>query len=276
MSTRLETDLDHFATTAQHQEIVTTPLNYEAALLSPEGYLRISDRRIALNGPIIYGTADYIEERINFFSNKNPTAPIFLVIDNCPGGSVMEGDRILRAMAASQAPVYVVLRGFAASMAAVIATEAERSFALANSLILHHQPWTFAMGNVAQQSEQLAMLKEWARRLHSGTAAKMNLTLEAFYERMYQETVTGDWEEFGDTAIGLNWVTDIVPGVREEGIRTMPTGDAPRPWWFVFFQEHQGNDATTPRPHAHGPVALPKPLPFDAYFIYNPDRRYTW
>ena len=33
------------------------------------------------------------------------------------------------------------------------------------------------MENVSQQSEQLAVLKQWAKRLHSGTAEKMNLTV---------------------------------------------------------------------------------------------------
>ena len=210
-SRRIQTLLENVDAQNDEKDVVTTSLNYDVPLVDENGFLHISDRRIALNGPIIYGTAEYVEERINFFSNQNAAAPIFIVIDNCPGGSLMEGEMILRAMQASKAPVHVVVKGFAASMAAVIATNAPRSFAMPNTILLHHQPWTAGWGNVSEQSEQLALLKEWARRLHQTTADKMGLTIDAFYQRMYEETVTGDWQAFGDRAQNLQWVTDIVP-----------------------------------------------------------------
>jgi hypothetical protein len=37
----------------------------------------------------------------------------------------------------------------------------------------------------------------------------MELDLDAFYARMYKETVTGDWEEFADEAVKLKWVGKI-------------------------------------------------------------------
>ena len=54
----------------------------------------------------------------------------------------MQGDRIIRAMNASEAPVFVVVTNFAASMAAVILAEADRSLVFRNAIILHHQPWS--------------------------------------------------------------------------------------------------------------------------------------
>ena len=99
----------------------------------------ISDRRIPLNGPITNETADYVTTRIHFFNNKDPKLPIFIVIDDSPGGSVMAGYRILKAMEGSDAPVHVVVKSFAASMAAAIATLAKHSYAYPNAVILHHQ-----------------------------------------------------------------------------------------------------------------------------------------
>src|SRR5690348_3903342 len=91
-----------------------------------DGVLTISDRRIPLNGPIWGDTADYIQERIDYFNNQSHEYPIFIVIDESPGGSVMAGYKILKAMDGSAAPVYVVVKSFAASMAANIATQAKK------------------------------------------------------------------------------------------------------------------------------------------------------
>tara|TARA_Y100000588_G_scaffold285246_1_gene302926 strand:+ start:226 stop:738 length:513 start_codon:yes stop_codon:yes gene_type:complete len=158
--------------------------------------------RIALNGPIIGGTADHITRRIHYFNNQSD-APIFLIIDDCPGGSVMQGYRILKAIEASKAPVHVVVKSFAASMATVIATDADYSYAYPNAIILHHQPWGWSVGNVSETKEWAETIQDWARRLHRKTAARMGLDLDEFYERMYKETVTGDWDEFADEAVKL-------------------------------------------------------------------------
>ena len=129
----------------ERQEIELTANNYANSkaqrLENPHqgDTLVISDRRIALNGPISFETSDYISSRINYFNNKDAGLPIFIVIDNSPGGSVMAGYNILKSMESSQAPVYVVVKSFAASMAACIATCADRSFAYPNAVILHHQ-----------------------------------------------------------------------------------------------------------------------------------------
>lgn len=236
-----------------------------------DGTLTVSDRRIALNGPIIEGTADHIERRIHFFNNRSAEQPIFLVIDDCPGGSIMEGYRILKAMEASRAPIHVVVKSFAASMAAVITTDADRSYALPNAIILHHQPLSMMFGNLAQQEEWVRVLKEWATRLHAKTVAKMGISLDDFYKRMYAESVSGDWEEFADQAVTLKWVDQLVERIREDGVREQPTDLAPTPWWY-FFGRTGAKEGGTPS----DTVRLPRPRPFDAYFLYNRDSRYIW
>ena len=103
----------------------TTPIKEPVYLADPllkDGTLVISDRRIDLNGPIFSDLADHVTERINYFNNKNEGYPIFIVINDSPGGSVMSGMRIMKAMHGSEAPVYVVVKSFAASMAAALTT----------------------------------------------------------------------------------------------------------------------------------------------------------
>ena len=236
------------------------------------GVLTISDRRIALNGPIGMDTADHIAERLDYFNNQSPEFPIFIVIDRSPGGSVMAGYKILKAMEGSAAPVYVVVKSFAASMAANIATQSKKSFAYPNAIILHHQILTGSFGNLTAQKENLKDLEEWWKRLAAPVAAKMGISLDEFIKRMYQNRSTGDWEEFGDSACKLKWVDEIAQTVREESYDKNP--DVPAAAAAVPTPARgEAQSVSSERVDANGRryVLLPRLEPVDCYYLYNPD-----
>ena len=240
-----------------------------------DGVLTISDRRIALNGPIGLDTADHIAERIDYFNNQSPEFPIFIVIDRSPGGSVMAGYKILKAMEGSAAPVYVVVKSFAASMAAGITTLAKRSFAYPNAIILHHQILTGSFGNLTMQKENLKDLEEWWKRLATPVAAKMGISLDDFIKRMYQNRSTGDWEEFGDSACKLKWVDEIALTVREESYDKNP--DAPSGAAVPPAPAHGDAQAAVQErvdANGHRYILLPRLEPVDCYYLYNPDNYY--
>jgi ATP-dependent Clp protease protease subunit len=229
--------------------------------------LVISDRRIPLNGPIWGGTADHVQQRIDYFNNQNSEYPIFIVIDYSPGGSVMAGYRILKAMEGSQAPVYVVVRSFAASMAAAITTLAEKSFAYPNAIILHHQVMWVGFGNLTQQRERLRETEEWWQRLATPIADKMGITVDAFIEQMYKKFSDGDWREFADNAVKLKWVDHIVHEITEKSIDRNPDRfDLPSAY-ALDLQEAVDDKG---RPF----VTLPRLAPFDYWHLYNPDGYY--
>jgi ATP-dependent Clp protease protease subunit len=230
-----------------------------------DGVLYISDRRIDMDGPIISGVADYVCNRIDYYNNQSHEDPIFLVIDNCPGGSVMEGYRIVKAIESSKAPVNVIVKSFAASMAAVIATLTPHSYAYPNAIILHHQMSSMMWGNMTDLEQQVETVKEWERRLHEPVAKKMGISIAEFKKRMYEAKKSGDWVEFADQAQKLKWVDDIVQEIREEGVRKKPSDEFPKPWWWrLFAKDDQGQTY----------VNLPPPAPMDAYMLYNPNRFY--
>ena len=230
-----------------------------------DGVLYISDRRIDMDGPIISGVADYVCERIDYYNNQSHEEPIFLVIDNCPGGSVMEGYRIVKAIESSKAPVHVIVKSFAASMAAVITTLAPHSYAYPNAILLHHQMSSMMGGNMTDIEQQVETLKEWERRLAEPVAKKMGISVAEFKKRMYEAKKSGDWEEFADQAQKLKWVDNIAQEIREEGVRKKPADQLPKPWWWgLFAKDDQGQTY----------VNLPPPAPMDAYMLYNPNRFY--
>ncbi|MBI3563945.1 MAG: ATP-dependent Clp protease proteolytic subunit [Elusimicrobia bacterium] len=234
-----------------------------------DGVLTISDRRITLDGPIFYGVADYVTERIHYYNNKDEKLPIFIVIDSSPGGSVMEGYRIVKAMQASKAPVHVVVKSFAASMAAVITTLAPRSYVYPNAIVLHHQIRSFMGGNLTQQKEQLEILKEWYKRLAAPVAKKVGYGLDGWTKEMYKHSSDGDWQEFGDEAVRLKWADRVVHEVRETGFVKDPDevkDDAKGKKAFALAASVDAQGRETMR--------LPRLQPFDAYWIYNPDQYY--
>ena len=274
----------------ERQEIELTANNYANSkaqrLENPHqgDTLVISDRRIALNGPISFETSDYISSRINYFNNKDAGLPIFIVIDNSPGGSVMAGYNILKSMESSQAPVYVVVKSFAASMAACIATCADRSFAYPNAVILHHQISSGSFGNLTIQRENLQEIEEWWRRLAEPVALKMGLTTEEFIKRMYDQVSSGDWSEFGDKAVQLKWVDHVVKEIRETALvkspdanrsgPALPVGPVPVPRPQTGLESSISSQSPFPEAideKGQPFTRLPRLAPKDFYYLYNPD-----
>ncbi len=247
---------------------VSSPLEYRVQPFA-KGVLEVSDRRIPLNGPITMETADRVAERLSFYNNKSERYPIFIVIDYSPGGSVMAGYRILKAIDASRAPVHVLVKSFAASMAAVITAMAPHSYAYPNAILLHHQILGGSVGNLTEQREQVRETEEWSRRLTAPLCKKFHMTEKKFVQEMYRHNSQGNWSEFADRAVKLGWVEHVVDQVRERGVTMLPSEvDA---------------DAKSSLPHAlaeevdaqcHVHARLPRLAPFDLWYLYDPDDYY--
>jgi len=230
--------------------------------------LVISDRRIELNGLISGETADYVSARINYYNNKDKGKPIFLVIDSSPGGSAMAGYRIIKAMESSKAPIYVVVKSLAASMAAIITTVAEHSFAYPNSIIVHHQlsiTLFLARLNVTQQKEMYEDTQKWWNRMMGPVSKKMGISNDEFIKQMYAKASSGDWSEFGTEAKELKWVNQIVQRIEETSIVKDP--DAVQEEDSEMMQEELNVKG-------HAVVYLPHLAAKDVYFVYNPDQYY--
>lgn len=273
--TRLQNEITRFDTEAKRESYADSKPVYVKNPLREDGTLVISDRRIPLNGMISTNTADFITNRIDYWNNKDRELPIFIVIDSSPGGSVMAGYRILKSMEASDAPVHVVVKSFAASMAAAITTLAKESYAYPNAVILHHQISAQVMGqmNLTQQREFHEECTRWWVRFGTPIADKMGITADELIKRMYAHSTSGDWNEFGEDAQKLKWVNHIVQGIDETSFTkdpdaapaASPVTPAPgRPNALVEEIDADGKPF----------VWLPRLDPKDVYFLYNPDGYY--
>ena len=226
-----------------------------------EGVLRISDRRIPFNGIVDETLAKFVCDRIAFYNALDKKAPIFIVIERSPGGSVMSGYQILQAMESSQAPVYVVVKGYAASMAAIITTMAKQSYVYPQTVVLHHQASTSLSGNQTQLEQQLKWSKIWCERIFVKVANKMGITVDEFVSKMYAAVSTGDWKVLGTEAVKLKWVTHVVDRMTEEGVNNT----APIPALGAIKPD--GLNGTT---------ALNPLTPFDIWWIYDPSTEFIY
>ncbi len=268
---RLEAEITALETQKKRDAYANAKPIYLDNPLKNDGTLVISDRRISLNGPIMMPTADYVTDRINYYNNTGSKKPIFLVIDTSPGGSVMAGYRILKAMEGSEAPVYVVVKSFAASMAAAITTLAEKSYAYPNAIILHHQMSStimFARLNLTEQKELYEESQRWWKRLATPIAKKMGISTEEFIKKMYAKNTSADWSEFGTEAQKLKWVDHIVQRIQETSLLKDPNANkSSSPTAYLGLTEStdaQGKPC----------MYLPRLTPKDCYFIYNKDGYY--
>jgi ATP-dependent Clp protease protease subunit len=268
--TKLQNDISRIETSDKRSQYADSKPEYLAKPLRDDGVVVVSDRRIPLNGIITGDTADFITDRIDFWNNKDSKLPIFIVIDECPGGSVMAGYRILKSMESSKAPVHVVVKSFAASMAACITTLAEESYCYPNAVILHHQISNTTSGsklNLTQQKEFYEESNRWWERLAGPIAKKMGITTDELIKKMYARSSSGDWTEFGDKALELKWVNHIISGVEETSFVKDPDSKVTRTAVTTALKEEVDAEG---QPHAW----LPRLNPKDCYFLYNPDGYY--
>ncbi len=268
--TRLQTEIQTIETRGKRESFADADPLFLEKPLRDDGILVISDRRIPLNGMIVKETADFVTSRIDYWNNRDRKLPIFIVIDDCPGGSVMAGYRILKSMEASDAPIHVVVKSFAASMAACITTLAEESYAYPNAVILHHQissQIAFARLNLTQQKEFFQESTRWWDRLAAPVAEKMGITTDEFIEKMYARSTSGDWSEFGDKAKELKWVNHIVDGILESSITLNPDTKSKAAEKKTALVEEIDPDGKVF-------TYLPRLNPKDVYFLYNPDGYY--
>ncbi len=268
--TRLQNDITRIETAEKRAKFADAKPVFLKNPLKENGTLVISDRRIPLNGLITPATADFVTNRIQYWNNKDRGMPIFIVIDASPGGSVMAGYRILKAMESSDAPVHVVVKSFAASMAAAITTLAKESYAYPNAVILHHQISSVVMGqlNLTEQREFHEESERWWARLGTPIANKMGITTDELIKQMYKHSSNGDWSEFGEQAKDLKWVDHIVNGIDETSFTKDPDTAEPAKQGQPSVLAEQVD------PNGKPFAWLPHLDPKDVYFLYNPDRYY--
>ena len=109
---------------------------------------------------------------------------------NSPGGAVFEGVAIYNMLKRHKARINVHVDALAASIASVIAMAGDTIFMPKNSMMMIHNPWTFAIGNAEElrkQADDLDRIGQSVRQSYLGKAGD-KLTEEKLQEMLDAET----------------------------------------------------------------------------------------
>ena len=125
---------------------------------------------------------------------------------NSPGGSVMEGLKIVSYIEMLNQNVKVnCIADFAASMAFIITQSCKNRYALKSSLLMQHQMSLINRGNLFNLNNYMEMINDMNVDLDKSQAERIDMSYEEFKER-----ITNDWWLYGNKAKEMNVVDDIV------------------------------------------------------------------
>lgn len=110
----------------------------------------LKDNIVFVTGEIDDQMANIVIAQLLFLESENPKKDIHLYV-NSPGGSVTAGLAIIDTMNHIKNDVSTICVGLAASMGAMILSSGAKGkrFALSNSEVMIHQPWTQAAGQAS-------------------------------------------------------------------------------------------------------------------------------
>lgn len=107
---------------------------------------------------------------------------------NSPGGSVVAGSAIYTALRDHKGPVTVKIDGIAASAASVIAMGGDEVLMGPTSLMMIHNPMTFAEGDVSEMRKAIQALESCKQGIVTAYAEKTGLDARRISELMDAET----------------------------------------------------------------------------------------
>ena len=124
---------------------------------------------------------------------------------NSPGGDAWEGVAIYNLLRSLQMPVSVLIDGQAASAASVIAMAGKPIVMSRASMMMIHEPWTFALGNAREYRSLADRLEALSDEMAAIYARRSGQDLAAVTEWMREEE-----EMYGLVAVGRGFADAII------------------------------------------------------------------
>jgi ATP-dependent Clp endopeptidase proteolytic subunit ClpP len=178
---------------------------------------------------------------------------------NSPGGDVFDALAIYNGLRQHKAKVHVIVDSLAASSASFIAMAGDKVTAMANAMLMIHDPWGLVIGNAADMRELADLLDKHGDNIASIYASKAGGDVAEWRERMLGET----WYLADEAhAAGLVDVVDDADGRPVEDTWDLtvfahgPDGASP-------FRRHPDADSIPPRVPVAASAAPPEAAPAD-------------
>lgn len=153
---------------------------------------------INLHGPINSTNVENFMEEFNNSTNKTN----LIVHINSPGGSVMEGNKIITLF--QQQPVICIAEK-AYSMAFAILQACQCRFVLRHSTLMQHQMSTMLINEIEKINSYVAFLNEISNDLIEFQSDRIGISPEEFKQR-----ILNDWWMTAKSAVEQNCADDIL------------------------------------------------------------------
>lgn len=140
-----------------------------------------------LTSQVNSGSVTKVIEDIERFNRENNN-PIYLLL-NTPGGSVVDGAKLISVMESSKNPIYAVNIGMSASMGFMILGHAHKRFALNRTVLMAH-PASLGMvyqGEVDKLASRINYIKHFVDRMDAHIAKRAGMTYQEFKLLTQQE-----------------------------------------------------------------------------------------
>lgn len=171
---------------------------------------------VQFNSEVNEKTVDTAIDEIKAANKAGKYNRIYLTLDS-PGGSVYDGGRLIAAMGASKLPVYTVVTGLAASMAAMITEYGKERYMLDRTTIMFHPASMQVMiaGEVDKVVSRLTYGKHTIDKMDLHTAIRSGFTYADFKARteseLWDDAEDALREHLIDAIVDLDFVKQIPP-----------------------------------------------------------------
>lgn len=134
---------------------------------------------VKLYGEIDEKMAADVIEQIQAANREKSAKPIFLFI-NSPGGSILDGGRIIDAMLASRRPVVTVCVSFCASMGAMTFEYGAKRVMFRHAVLMFHEASMGSQGDLSHVSAQVALVNRIVAGYEVDIAKRAGLTVDEY------------------------------------------------------------------------------------------------
>jgi ATP-dependent Clp protease, protease subunit len=157
-----------------------------------------------LYGEVNEQSVDLVIAQIHQLNQQKTNEPIVLLIDS-PGGDVMEGMKLVDAIAASHRPVDTVDVGLAASMAAYIFEYGRHRSVFPHATLMFHNASSNNDGELNHQDSELRYFEAVVATLQQETCSRTGISLSEL-----QEKEAAEWWVLPKEAIDRHFADSII------------------------------------------------------------------
>lgn len=159
-------------------------------------------------------SAASVKVAIELIDAANDGGAETIVIEfDTPGGSVMAGQRLAKAIERSKAPVVCVVDGMAASMGFYLLQSCDTRVMTKRSILMAHEPAisTQVSGKEYAYEEIAEVLRKINRAMAEHIAGRLGMSVEAFMARIANTEWWMNWDE----ALKVNAVDFVILNIDE-------------------------------------------------------------